>query len=63
MDKHVQVMMETWGLGASPITPQMFANAGQEHMEKYGMYVCVVCVYCVCMCAFVCVVYVCVCIV
>jgi len=40
MDKHVQVMMETRGLGASPITPQMFANAGQEHMEKYGI-VCV----------------------
>ena len=41
MDKHVQLMMETRGLESSPITPQMFANAGREHMEKYGVYVCI----------------------
>ena len=39
----MQLMMETRGLESSPITPQMFANAGREHMEKYGMYVCVYC--------------------
>ena len=36
MDKHVEVLSETSGIAASPITPQMFAAAGREHMEKYG---------------------------
>nr|XP_039260753.1 non-specific lipid-transfer protein-like isoform X1 [Styela clava] len=36
MDKHVQVMMEVKGIAAAPITPQLFGNAGIEHMEKYG---------------------------
>ncbi|XP_004364627.1 sterol carrier protein 2 [Capsaspora owczarzaki ATCC 30864] len=36
MDKHVGVMAETRGLEASPMTAQMFGNAGREHMEKYG---------------------------
>ena len=36
MEKHVEVMLNTYGIEASPITAQMFANAGREHMEKYG---------------------------
>ena len=36
MDKHVQKMMETRGIESSPMMPQMFGNAGREHMEKYG---------------------------
>ncbi|CAJ0933283.1 unnamed protein product, partial [Mesorhabditis belari] len=36
MDNHIQVMSDTYGLNASPITAQMFGNAGKEHMEKYG---------------------------
>ena len=36
MDKHVNVLSDTYGIAAAPITPQMFASAGKEHMEKYG---------------------------
>ncbi|XP_013407713.1 non-specific lipid-transfer protein [Lingula anatina] len=36
MDKHVEVMANTFGLEPSPVTAQMFGNAGREHMEKYG---------------------------
>jgi len=36
MDKHVEVMAEIAGINNSPITAQMFGNAGKEHMEKYG---------------------------
>ncbi|RZF42070.1 hypothetical protein LSTR_LSTR006663 [Laodelphax striatellus] len=36
MDKHVEMMADIAGLDASPITAQMFGNAGIEHMEKYG---------------------------
>lgn len=36
MDKHIQLMADTYGLQAAPITAQMFGNAGKEHMEKYG---------------------------
>ena len=36
LDKHIQVMSETRGLTAAPVTAQMFGNAGIEHMEKYG---------------------------
>jgi len=35
MDKHLESMMETRGLEPAPIAPQMFGNAGREHMEKY----------------------------
>uniref|UniRef100_A0A915DUP9 Sterol carrier protein 2 n=1 Tax=Ditylenchus dipsaci TaxID=166011 RepID=A0A915DUP9_9BILA len=35
-DKHIQLMADTYGLQAAPITSQMFGNAGKEHMEKYG---------------------------
>ena len=30
------VMANKYGISAAPITPQMFGNAGVEHMEKYG---------------------------
>ncbi|XP_059489696.1 sterol carrier protein 2 [Neocloeon triangulifer] len=36
MDKHVEMMADVAGINASPITAQMFGNAGREHMEKYG---------------------------
>lgn len=36
MDKHVQVMLDGHGFEKAPLTPQMFGNAGREHMEKYG---------------------------
>ncbi|XP_072853732.2 sterol carrier protein 2 [Pogona vitticeps] len=36
MDKHLEVMVNKYGIAAAPITPQLFGNAGKEHMEKYG---------------------------
>lgn len=33
---HLNVMAETYGLVAAPVTAQMFGMAGKEHMEKYG---------------------------
>ncbi|XP_075214571.1 sterol carrier protein X-related thiolase [Lycorma delicatula] len=36
MDKHVELMADIAGMDASPITAQMFGNAGKEHMDKYG---------------------------
>lgn len=36
MDKHMEVMINRYGLAAAPAAPQMFGNAGKEHMEKYG---------------------------
>ncbi|MGB0873025.1 MAG: lipid-transfer protein [Solirubrobacterales bacterium] len=37
MDKHVMTMIEgRGGWEESPPAPQMFGNAGREHMEKYG---------------------------
>ncbi|XP_014256751.1 non-specific lipid-transfer protein [Cimex lectularius] len=36
MDKHVEALADIAGLDASPITAQLFGNAGLEHMEKYG---------------------------
>jgi hypothetical protein len=29
-------MAETHGIAPAPVTPQMFGNAGREHMAKYG---------------------------
>lgn len=29
-------MVDSHGIEAAPLTPQMFGNAGREHMEKYG---------------------------
>ncbi len=36
MDKHFKLMIELRGLAKAPGAPQMFGNAGREHMEKYG---------------------------
>jgi acetyl-CoA acyltransferase len=36
MDKHVMSMFELRTPEASPPAPQMFGNAGREHMERYG---------------------------
>jgi sterol carrier protein 2 len=36
MDQHVGAMSEIRGFGAAPMAPQLFGNAGREHMEKYG---------------------------
>ena len=36
MDKHMEVMIETFGFEAGPPAAQMFGNAGREHMQKYG---------------------------
>ncbi|XP_020727133.1 sterol carrier protein 2 isoform X3 [Odocoileus virginianus] len=36
VDKHLQVLINKYGLSAHPIAPQMFGGAGKEHMEKYG---------------------------
>uniref|UniRef100_A0A915B538 Sterol carrier protein 2 n=1 Tax=Parascaris univalens TaxID=6257 RepID=A0A915B538_PARUN len=36
VEKHIEIMAETYGIFPAPITAQMFANAGKEHMEKYG---------------------------
>ncbi|XP_036357905.1 non-specific lipid-transfer protein isoform X2 [Octopus sinensis] len=36
LENHVNSMAEMRGIEASPITVQMFGNAGREHMEKYG---------------------------
>ena len=37
LDKHFQVMIDKRGFEATaPGAPQMFGNAGREHMERYG---------------------------
>jgi len=37
MDKHFKLMVEQCGFEAkAPAAPQMFGNAGLEHMERYG---------------------------
>lgn len=36
MDKHVEVMVNSAGIAAAPVAPQMFGNAGREHMKLYG---------------------------
>lgn len=36
LDKHVEVLNETFGLEPSPILAQMFGNAAREHVEVYG---------------------------
>ena len=36
MDHHVSTMMTKFPIARAPINPQMFGNAGREHMEKYG---------------------------
>jgi Acetyl-CoA acetyltransferase len=36
LDKHVEAMLAVREAEASPFAPQMFGNAGREHMERYG---------------------------
>jgi len=36
MDKHVETMINARGFSNGPFAPQLFGNAGKEHMEKYG---------------------------
>ncbi len=36
MDKHFQLMVDLRGFAKAPPAPQMFGNAGREHMEKFG---------------------------
>ncbi len=36
MDRHVNTMMKLRGFEKSPVAPQIFGNAGREHMERYG---------------------------
>jgi acetyl-CoA acetyltransferase len=36
LDKHYQRMAELRGFAQSPPAPQIFGNAGREHMERYG---------------------------
>ncbi|XP_043317232.1 sterol carrier protein 2 isoform X1 [Cervus canadensis] len=36
VDKHLEVLINKYGLSAHPVAPQMFGSAGKEHMEKYG---------------------------
>lgn len=36
VEKHVEAMINIAGLDSSPITAQMFGNAGLEHMKLYG---------------------------
>lgn len=37
MDQHLSVMADTFGVAPkTPFAPQMFGNAGREHMQRYG---------------------------
>jgi acetyl-CoA acyltransferase len=36
MDKHFEAMVEWRGFAKAPAAPQLFGNAGREHMERYG---------------------------
>jgi acetyl-CoA acetyltransferase len=36
MDRHVNTMVKLRGFETSPVAPQMFGNAGREHMDRYG---------------------------
>jgi acetyl-CoA acetyltransferase len=36
IDKHLMTMFEVRAPEQSPFAPQMFGNAGREHMERYG---------------------------
>ncbi|HEX2359988.1 MAG TPA: lipid-transfer protein [Solirubrobacterales bacterium] len=36
LDKHIQAMFAVRAPEESPFAPQMFGNAGRDHMEKYG---------------------------
>ena len=36
LDKHLQTMFTVREPEQSPFAPQMFGNAGRDHMQKYG---------------------------
>lgn len=36
LDKHFQLMVDERGFANAPAAPQMFGNAGIEHMERFG---------------------------
>ncbi|XP_012290043.2 sterol carrier protein 2 isoform X2 [Aotus nancymaae] len=36
LDKHLDLLINKYGLSAHPVAPQMFGLAGKEHIEKYG---------------------------
>ncbi|XP_030220869.1 sterol carrier protein 2 isoform X2 [Gadus morhua] len=36
MDRHMEVMINRYGMVPAPAAAQMFGNAGREHMEKHG---------------------------
>ncbi|BES90092.1 Sterol carrier protein [Nesidiocoris tenuis] len=36
MDKHIETLADMVEIDGSPLTAQLFGNAGKEHMEKYG---------------------------
>jgi acetyl-CoA acetyltransferase len=36
MDKHMLLMMELRQFAAAPPAPQLFGNAGREHMDRHG---------------------------
>lgn len=36
MEKHVEVMSERYDMDASPMTAQMFGNAGRDYLKKYN---------------------------
>ncbi|VDN95721.1 unnamed protein product [Brugia pahangi] len=36
LERHINVISTTRGLLPAPLMAQMFANAGREHMDKYG---------------------------
>lgn len=36
MDNHISTMSEMFEISGAPMTVQLFANAGTEHMKKYG---------------------------
>jgi len=36
MDKHVQLMADNFEISGAPLMPQMFGNAGIEHMKNHG---------------------------
>jgi acetyl-CoA acetyltransferase len=36
MDRHVDMMVKLRGFESSPVAPQIFGNAGREHMERFG---------------------------
>ncbi|XP_008826641.1 non-specific lipid-transfer protein isoform X1 [Nannospalax galili] len=36
IDKHLEVLINKYGLSDHPVVPQMFGLAGKEHMEKHG---------------------------